>query len=305
MSRTGLRASKVGSKIPDEERIMISGMPRIAIAVHDFAACVASFRERLGMLVVDVSESSVKDLGASLAVCVPEGGSNIEIMSPADPSAALSQSLQRFLDRRGEGLFALMLEARDPEKEAEVLLDRGLNVLPLMKGAGGHDVHPNSTHGVLIRVYPVDSFAGYEGTGPTSAEDMPELSGIARVIIAVDDLDRAVDVYGTRFAMDMGSPSLDTERGVQAAICTPASGGVIELVSVRDSQRPFARSVREFLDSDREGMFAVVLQSRDLQASRHALLARGVEVAPSDESPDVLEIERGATFGMQVRIEAI
>jgi catechol 2,3-dioxygenase-like lactoylglutathione lyase family enzyme len=284
---------------------MITGMPRIAIAVHDFASSVDSFREKLGMPVVDVSESSVKSLGASLAMCVPEGGSNIEIMSPADPSAALSQSLQRFLDRRGEGLFALMLEAPDPEREAEVLLDRGLNVLPLMMGAGGRDVHPNSTHGVLIRVYPVDSFAGYEGTGPASAEDMPELSGIARVIIAVDDLDRAVDVYGTRFAMDMGSPSLDAERGVQAAICTPASGGVIELVSVRDSKRPFARSVREFLDTNREGMFAVVLQSRDLQASRHALLARGVEVAPSDESPDVLEIERGATFGMRVRIEAI
>jgi hypothetical protein len=226
-------------------------------------------------------------------------------MSPADPSAALSQSLQRFLDRRGEGLFALMLEAPDPEKEAEVLLDRGLNVLPSMEGAGGRDVHPNSTHGVLIRVYPVDSFAGYEGTGPASAKDNPELSGIARVIIAVEDLERAVDVYGTGFAMDIGRSSLDAERGVRTAICTPASGGVIELVSAQDSKRPFARSVREFLDKDQEGMFAVVLQSRDLQASRHALLARGVEVAPSDESRDVLEVEPGATFGLRVRIEAI
>ena len=285
---------------------MITGMPRIAIAVRDFPTCVARFRETLGMPVVDVSENSVKDLGASLAICVPKGGSNIEIMSPADPSAALSQSLQRFLDRRGDGMFALMLEAPDPEREAEVLLDRGLNVLPLMEGAGGRDVHPNSTHGVLIRVYPVDSFAGYKGTGPESAEDNPELSGIARVIIAVEDLDRAVDVYGTGFAMDIGKPSLDAERGVRTAICTPASGGVIELASVQDSKRPFARSVREFLDKGQEGMFAVVLQSRDLQATRHALLARGAEVsATSDASADVLEVELDATFGMRMRIEAI
>lgn len=284
---------------------MITGMPRVAIAVHDFAASIAAFREKLGMPVVDVSENSVKDLGASLAICVPKGGSNIEIMSPADPSAALSQSLQRFLDRRGEGMFALMLEAPDPEKEAEVLLARGLNVLPLMKGAGGRDVHPDSTHGVLIRVYPVDSFAGYEGTGPASAEDNPELSGIARVLIAVEDLDRAVDVYGTQFAMDMGRPSLDAERGVQTAICTPASGGVIELISVEDAKRPFALAVQEFLDRDREGMFAVVLQSRDLQATRHALLARGIEVASSEESPDMLEVDPSATFGMRVRIEAV
>lgn len=305
ISRIGPWASEVGHEIPDEERIMITGMPRIAITVRDFAAAVASFREKLGMPVVDVSESSVKDLGASLAICLPKGGSNIEIMSPADPSAALSQSLQRFLDRRGEGLFALMLEAPDPEREAEVLLDRGLNVLPLMEGAGGRDVHPNSTHGVLVRVYPVDSFAGYEGTGPTSAKDNPELSGIARVIIAVKDLDHAVDVYGRGFAMDIGRPWLDAERGVRTAICTPASGGVIELVSVQDSQRPFARSVREFLDKSQEGMFAVVLQSRDLQATQRALLARGVDVTPSDESPDVLEIDRCATFGMRMRIEAI
>jgi catechol 2,3-dioxygenase-like lactoylglutathione lyase family enzyme len=284
---------------------MITGMPRVAIAVHDFATSVATFREKLGMPVVDLSESSVKNLGASLALCVPEGGSNIEIMSPADPNAALSQSLQRFLDRRGEGLFALMLEAPDPDREAKVLLDRGLNVLPLMVGAGGRDVHPNSTHGVLIRVYPVDSLAGLEGMGPTNAEDMPELSGIARVIIAVEDLERAVVVYGTRFAMAMDRPSLDAERGVQTAICRPPSGGVIELVSVHDSKQPFARSIQDFLDGGREGMFAVVLQSRDLQGSRHALLARGVELVSSEEYPDVLEIERDATFGMRVRIEAI
>jgi len=52
-------------------------------------------------------------------------------------------------------------------------------------------------------------------------------------------------------------------------------------------------------------MFAVVVQSRDPEASRRALLARGIEVAPSDESPDVLEVDPSATFGMRMRIEAI
>ena len=141
--------------------------------------------------------------------------------------------------------------------------------------------------------------------GPASTDDEPDLSGIARVIIAVEDLKRAVVVYGTRFAMDIDRPSLDAERGVQTAICRPPSGGVIELVSVVDSKRPFAGSIRDFLDTGREGMFAVVLQSRDLQASRHALVARGVELVSSEESPDVLEIERDATFDMRVRIEAI
>jgi hypothetical protein len=261
------------------------------------------------MPIVDVSESSVASLGVNVAMCVPEGGSNIELMSPADPNAPLSHSLQKFLARRGEGLFALMLEAPDPDTEAEALSGRGLNVLPLMAGAGGRDVHPNSTHGVLIRVYPVNSFRGHP-TGHGQDTDSPGLSGIARVIIAVHDLDQAVTVYGNKFALDIAEPTVDAKRGVRSAICTPPSGGVIELVSVYNRNRPFAESVAAFLDSNREGMYALVLQSHDLQGSARSLAARGVEVRNAADSPDtpdvpaILEIERTATFGARIWVES-
>ena len=282
---------------------MITGMPRIAIAVRDFPATVATFRDKLGMPVVDLSESSVENLGAKLAMCVPEGGSNIEIMSPADPAAPLSQSLDRFLERRGEGLFALMLEAPDPNAEAEDLASRGLNVLPLMAGAGGRDVHPNSTHGVLIRVYPTRSFDGQPDPGPAADDDSAGLSGIARVIIAVDDLDHAATVYGSEFAMDIDEPSLDPDRGVRSTLCSPPSGGAIELVSAVDRDRPFAKSIVDFLDANREGMFALVLQSRDLQATAKTLAGRELEVSASADSPDVLEVARTSAFGALLRIE--
>jgi catechol 2,3-dioxygenase-like lactoylglutathione lyase family enzyme len=282
---------------------MITGMPRIAIAVQDFPAIIDLFRDKLGMPVLDISESSVESLGASLAMCVPEGGSNIELMSPAKPAAPLSQSLQRFLDRRGDGLFALMLEAPDPDAEAEDLIGRGLNVLPLMAGAGGRDVHPNSTHGVLIRVYPVNSFQGEE-SGSRNDSDSPGLSGIKRVIIAVNDLDHAVTVYGDMFAMDIGEASVDAERGVRSAICNPPSGGAIELVSVEDPQQPFAKSIADFLDTHREGMYALVLQSQDLQATAAALATRGLETSVSADSAEVLEIDRNSAFGALLRIES-
>ena len=282
---------------------MITGMPRIAIAVRDFPTTVTTFRDKLGMPVIDMSESSVESLGARLAMCVPKGGSNIELMSPADPAAPLSQSLQRFLDRRGEGLFALMLEAPDPDAEADDLSRRGLNVLPLMAGASGRDVHPNSTHGVLIRVYPVGSFQGRQDPGGAEDSDSPGLSGIARVIIAVHDLDDAVTVYGDKFAMLIDKPSVDVKRGVRSAICKPPAGGAIELVAVDDQSRSFAKSIMEFLDSNREGMFALVLQSRDPQAAAKTLAARGLKLSVSADSPEVLEVERSAMFGALVRIE--
>jgi len=277
---------------------MITGMPRIAIAMHDFSAAVSTFRNKLGMPVMDLSDRTVDSLGAKLAMCVPRGGSNFELMSPADPSAPLSQSLERFLERRGEGLFALMLEAPDPDAEAEELSGRGLNVLPTMPGASGRDVHPNSTHGVLIRVYPVNSFKGQ----PDDADS--GVSGIARVLIAVNDLDHAMKVYGSWFAMDISEPGLDVERGVRFAQCSPPTGGVIELVSAENQNQPFAKSIADFLENDREGMFATVLQSQDLEATVSNLAARGLEVHRAADSPEVFEVQRTSTFGARIRIES-
>ena len=258
---------------------MITAMPRIAIAVNDWDQTLSTFRDALGMPIVDISESSLQSLGAHVAMCVPEGGSNIELMSPGRPEAPLSQSLQKFLDRRGQGLFALMLEAPDPDAEAEELLARGLDVLPLMEGAGGRDVHPRSTHGVLIRVYPDNSFT--DTTDDTSLT--PGLSGISHAIIAVNDVGAAASVYGHGFGLDVSEPELDAERGVMRVVCSPPKGGQIEFVSPADTTRPFAARIASFLGERREGMYALVLRADDPAAAADALEERGIPVERGED----------------------
>lgn len=275
---------------------MITAMPRIAIAARDFDAIVATFRDTLGMPVIDISADSVDSLGAKLAMCVPPGGSNIELMSPANPEAPLSQSLQRFLDRRGDGLFALMLEATVPDEEAEVLLANGLGVLPLMAGAGGRDIHPRSTHGVLIRVYPNDSFQGQQ---PPTGDEL-QLSGIMKVIVAVKDIDEAMAVYGEGLGMAIDEAADDAERGVKSALVHPPKGGVVELLQPVDTARRFAAGVAAFLAEKGEGMYALVLQSPDANRAAEILKARGVGLS---ESGDGIEIDRGDTHGALIRIE--
>ena len=88
------------------------------------------------------------------------------------------------------------------------------------------------------------------------------------------------------------------------AICTPPSGGVIELVAVEDLQQPFANSIAEFLKTNREGMYALVLHSDDLKATAKALTARGLEFSKASDSADVLEIDRRSAFGALLRIES-
>jgi len=277
---------------------MITGMPRIAIAVRDFDKIITTFRDQFGMPVIDISDTSVDSLGAKLAMCVPQGGSNIEIMCPEIATAPLCQSLQRFLDRRGEGLFALMLEAPTPDDEAEVLLERGLHVLPLMAGAGGRDIHPKSTHGVLIRVYPVNSFQGEK----EQSDETLSLSGITRVMIAVQNIDQAVAVYGAKLGMPIDPVAVDAVRGVKSALCHPPTGGMIELVCVEDNKQAFAKSVEAFLQSRGEGMFALVLETQDLEKTAEVLSQRGLNVDTVTE--DAIEIARADTFGALIRIES-
>lgn len=278
---------------------MITAMPRLAIATADFEAIVDTFGRRLGMPVIDLSADTVPRLGARIAMCVADGGSHIELMSPAVPEAPLSLSLQRFLERRGQGLFALMLEAPDPDAEAVALAARGLAVLPLMAGAGGRDIHPSSTQGVLIRVYPNDSYpgrapAGWQGLG---------LSGVQRAVIAVRDLAAAAATWGSGLGLPADPPRIDAARGVRSVLVHPPRGGAIELVAVHDPARPYAAALAEQLAAGREGLHALVLHAADPQTLLAPLQAAGLAAELAAGADDAIEIAPAAAFGARLRIE--
>ena len=227
-------------------------------------------------------------------MCVPVGGSNIELMCPAVPETPLSRSLQRFLDRRGQGLFALMLEAAVPDDEAEILIDKGLNVLPVMHGAGGRDVHPKSTHGVLIRVYPIKSFD--EQLAET--EQSLNLSGVVRVMIAVNDIDRAISVYGEGLGLPVDPVISDSNQGVITALCHPPTGGVIQLIAANDSSKPLAKCVAAHVQAKGEGMYALVLQAPDVDSTVAGLQSRGLNIQAGADG--VMEAE---VHGTRIRVE--
>jgi len=272
--------------------MMITSMPRIAIATEDFDSILTAFGDAVGMPLVDISSESVESLGAKLGFCVPATGSNIELMSPADPAAPLSRSLHRFLDRRGSGLFAMMLEAANPNEEADRLQALGLNVLPLMAGAGGRDIHPNSTHGVLIRIYPTGSF-DRSAPEPTSSLG---LSGVTSVMVAVDDMVHAREIYGDKLGLEVVFS--DECRGLARTVLQPPTGGRVMLVSPVETSDPLAVSVAEHLRTRGEGMYALVLQSVDAAATGAALAERGLEV--QEWGSPLVEL-----FGVRMLIEDV
>ncbi len=282
---------------------MITAMPRIAIAVRDMDRALETFRDGLGMPVHEF-EWVRKALGIRMSLCVPPGGSHIELMSPADPARAHGASLIRFLERRGEGLFALMLYAPDPNAEAEALARRGLEVMPLMQDAGGRDIHPKNTHGVLIRIFPSAMEADLEreleqGLG-RARESRAHLSGIARVILAVRDLDDAVAVYRDRLGIPTRMGSMDSAR---VAVCQPPSGGTIELaLPIDDGGSPW-QGLAAFVRERGEGMYALVLESPDPEATATVLRAKGIDVRRCGADSTRWDIDPEAIHGARVRLE--
>ena len=254
----------------------ITGLPRIAIAMTaaEYAEAIVTFRDTFGMAVVDMSDRTVPDLGAHVGMCQPAVGSNIELMAPADPNAPLGMAMQRFLDRRGTGLYALMLEADSPDREGEAMAARGMHVLPLMPGAGGRDVHPKSTHGVLIRVYPTGSVA--QPAEPHS--DPPHLSGIVRALLAVGDLDAAERSWTHGLGFTGSRADVDEDRGVRSVPVDPPWGATVELVTPQDATRPVASEIQRHLDEHGEGLVALVLETHDIAAAADALGGAGIEV---------------------------
>ena len=152
-----------------------------------------------------------------------------------------------------------MLEAADPDAEAEVLLGRNLKVLPKMLGAGGRDIHPSSTHGVLIRVYPENSVS--QPDDPVSAP--PNYSGINKVVIATNDASVAANTYSEGLGLRADKPRLDEERGLLSVLVHPPEGGVIDLVSQASLDRPIAQNVAKFLNTKGEGIYSLQLSAEE------------------------------------------
>lgn len=280
---------------------MITCMPRVAIAIRDMDAAVRWFRDSLGLGVSEL-DGAIDSLGVRIAMCSSSSLGHIELMAPEQRERPLGQSLQRFLDGRGDGFYAMMLYAPDPDRESEEIEKRGLAALPLMPEATGRDFHPRGTNGVLIRVYPDASDSIVEDDldmhlGPLEQRKTTTgLSGIRAVQIVVPDLEKAVAIYRDQFGLTTEVMPA-TDRG-QVAVCTPASGGQIELHAPADTSTETGR----FLQEAGPGLFAIVHESDNPEATAKLLEQRGVSVT---RAPDGLwDLDRTEAFGALIRLRA-
>ena len=133
----------------------VSRIDHLAIVVDDIETALKFWRDGLGLEVSHVED--MPDQGA-VVTFLTIGDQNVELVEPTDDESGMA----RFLEKRGPGMHHVALEVEDIEDSLEHLEAAGIRLIhdePVV-GAGGRRIafiHPESTHGVLVELYEMQS----------------------------------------------------------------------------------------------------------------------------------------------------
>lgn len=122
----------------------IKGVDHVVIRVEDFDAAVATWKDKLGMVLDRTDESEA--LGIKQAFFNMENGGYVEIVAPTNADAAVGKALAS----RGEGLHTLALEVDDLETTIKDFEASGVQLIGV--GSPQVYVHPKSANGMLLQL---------------------------------------------------------------------------------------------------------------------------------------------------------
>ena len=128
---------------------MIKGIDHVGIAVKSIDEAKKFWVDTLGLKLSHIEEVPEQKVRVAM---LKAGETTIELLEPTSPDSPI----QRFIEKRGEGLHHVALLVDDLAAAVERLSAAGARVLnEPRQGAGGHTyvfVHPASTGGVLLEL---------------------------------------------------------------------------------------------------------------------------------------------------------
>jgi len=128
---------------------MITKINHVGVIVRDIEGALDLYTNTLGFKSTEVEIS--KEAGIK-TVMISQGEVTLELTEPIDPQSGL----QKFLDKRGEGVHHISLEVEDINKERELLESKGIQFTDkkpeYVHGTFVSFIHPKSTKGVLIEL---------------------------------------------------------------------------------------------------------------------------------------------------------
>jgi len=129
---------------------MLKKIHHIAVAVDNLDEAAKFYQNVLGLDLAGVEVVSAQKTKVGFFKI---GGSNIELVQPAEPDSPLD----KFLKTKGQGMHHLCFEVDDIEAEIKSLLENGATMIDEKPRPGAHNsrvafVHPKSSSGVLIEL---------------------------------------------------------------------------------------------------------------------------------------------------------
>lgn len=222
------------------------------------------------------------------------GDGFIALLQGAGPDTQIG----RFVDKRGEGFYAVSIDVGNLDDAAEALRERGVPHIdtrtptPSADGSRGFVwVSPGFTKGVALQM-----------TWPWSTEQgtNPNLTGLSTVVIAVPDIDAVLPQYRALLDLEESERVRDDRFGYEAAVLRIGDTKDRLLLAVATGpDSPFGQHVA----AKGAGIFQFTLTARDLPAEIARLKAKGVRVTDDGQSPPRLAwIDPADAHGVRIEL---
>ncbi len=129
---------------------MIKGIDHVGIAVKSIDEAKKFWVDTLGLTLSHIEE--VPEQKVRVAI-LKTGGTTIELLEPTSPDSPV----QRFIEKRGEGLHHLTLQTDHLAERLKELKGAGIGLIDEQPRTGAGRVkiaflHPKSAHGVLVEL---------------------------------------------------------------------------------------------------------------------------------------------------------
>lgn len=126
----------------------IKKITHIGVGVKDAHQAGKVFQDLLSLPV-----SHEESLGELQVAFVPVGETNLELVQSTEPQGVMN----KFIEKRGEGIHHIALEVEDIEAALEELKDKGVPLIDPKPRPGAHNsrvafLHPKGTLGILIEL---------------------------------------------------------------------------------------------------------------------------------------------------------
>ncbi len=121
---------------------MIKKIDRVVLAVKDLEKSVTFFSDLLGIEFDEIGDSEEKGMKGAYS------GFGLELLAPTGEDTIVG----KFIEKRGEGLWALVIKVDNLEETVRKFTDKGLKPAGAIKVGKMREVafHPKGSHGVQI-----------------------------------------------------------------------------------------------------------------------------------------------------------